>query len=200
MNVTLKTTKDLINKVKKEVDNFNNKTPKEPEWKYFSEIIKDENTTPEIKNFIRNLKNPPEEGNPLVMATYYNDMVKEMNKVGIDIENVVLTIADGEVIASMLVTPTNNMTNEEYYLQVIWNKGQLISFQKENERNLNKANKAHEEYLKDIDPEICKKLNEIHLVKTQHFNQIDELLKDAISTIESEELKYKQYKKSKLKF
>lgn len=199
MNVTLKTTQELIEKVQKDMDSFNNKTAGEPVWKTFHEIENDDSFTvdPKILDFVRYFETPPTDGTAKELMNYYSRAIKEIEKAGLDVNNVSFFLGEEDMEVSMLVTPINNMSNEEYYKEIVFNKGELISFQKENARNLEKVNKTHEEYTKHLDEEMKKKLDEVHNEKIKPFQEINDLLETAISKVATEEMKYKPAKKMK---
>ena len=197
MLVNLKTTKSLIKQVLGDIDKFNNKTPGEPAWKYMHEIEYDKNMPEAIVDFAANFSSPPSDGTAQKYIDYFTNALKEIKKAGIDPEVVNFGADDEYMTVGMTVTPLNNMTNAEYYKETVFNKGQLISFQKENARGLEKANKVHDDYIKDLDAETKEKLNEIHAGKTQSFKEIDDLLVDAVGKVTQEEMKYKPAAKLK---
>jgi hypothetical protein len=194
MVVNLKSTKSLIKKVLEDIDKFNNKTPGEPVWKYLHEIEYDKNMPEAIVDFAANFSSPPSDGTAQKYIDYYTNALKEIKKAGIDPEIVSFGVDDEYMTVGMTVTPINNMTNSEYYKEVVFNKGQLISFQKENARNLEKTTKVHEDYMKDLDADTKTKLNAVHAEKIKPFKEIEELLSDAVAKITEEELKYKPAK------
>lgn len=195
MIVNTKTTNSLIKKVLGDIDKFNNKTPGEPTWKYMHEIENDNNMPESLQDFAANFSSPPSDGTAQQYIDYYTNALKEIKKAGIDPETVSFGVDDEYMTVGMTVTPINNMSNSEYYKEVVYNKGQLISFQKENARSLEKFTKVHEDYIKDLDTDTKEKLNEIHKEKTKPFKEIDDLLIDAVDKVTQEELKYKPAKK-----
>lgn len=199
MNVTLKTTKELIDAVEKDIQDFNNKTAGEPVWKTFYEIKNDDSFSvdPKIYDFVKYFEMPPTDGTAKELMDYYSHAIKDIQQAGLDVDKISFFLGEEEMEVSMLVTPINNMSNADYYKEIVFNKGQLISFQKENARNLEKANRTHEEYTKDLDTDIKTKLDEVHVEKTKHFKEINDLLESAISKVVAEEMKYKPAPKMK---
>lgn len=117
------------------------------------------------------------------MQNYYTNTLNEINKAGIDPESIHF-VSDGDLnTAGIYVTLANNMSDLEYYKEVVFNKGQLISFQKEN--------------VKCLDAETKEKINKIQETKIQLLKHIDELLTDVVKIVTEEEMKYKPAKKIK---
>lgn len=194
-SVNLKTTKELIQKVLEDIEAFKNKTPGQPEWKLSYDIEHDKNIDENIRHLVLSLDSPPPHGTAQEMLDYYTIALKTIEKEGVAPEKVLFSL--GEI--SVLVTPANNMTSEEYYKEVVFNKGQLMSYQKENARGVEKLNKAHESYIQDLDEDTKKKLDVIHTEKLKPFKEIDDLLSQTISKVVDEEMKYKPAKKIKAK-
>lgn len=197
MIVDIKTTKALVKKVLGDIDKFNNKTAGEPEWKYFHEIENDQNMPNNLREFAANFNNPPSDGKAQKMIDYYTNALKQIKEAGIDPELVDFVTDDEFMTVGMIVTPTNNTSNLEYYKEIVFNKGQLISFQKENARSLAKVDKVYEDYIEHLDIETKTKLNKIHSSKIQHFKEIDNFLSDAVAKVTEEEIKYKRALKFK---
>lgn len=197
MLVNLKTTNSLIKSVLSSIDKFNNKTAGETTWKYFHEMENDKTVPEEITDFSLNFITPPNEGTVEKFINYYTNALKEIKKAGINPKEVIFSINDDYMTVGMVITPVNNMSTSEYYKEVVFNKGQIISFQKENARQLDKVNQVHTDYTKSLDDELKKKLDELQIIKTQPFREIHSLLETAVAKLTEEEMKYKPVKKLK---
>jgi hypothetical protein len=199
MNVTLQSTQELIAKVQADIDNFHQKRPVNSLWMNSYEAAHHKAVDSNIREFASILAQPPYNGSAQEMIDYYTHALKLMKHAKINEQHVSFEASPEGMEASLFVTLSNTMTDAEYYKEVVFNKGQLISFEKENQRNLDKAHQIHADYTKDLDAEVKKKLDDIHLSKTQPFKDIDALLQNAISLVTAEEMKYKPVKQNKMK-
>lgn len=199
MTVNLKTTQALIAKVEKDIDDFHQKRAGQSVWLNIYDVYHNKAIDDSVRKFAHSLPHAPYSGSAKVMMDYYTEAFNLIKRAGINPEHVSFESGPEGVDISLFVTPANTMTEADYYKEVVFNKGQLISFEKENQRGLDKVKQTHADYTKDLDEEVKKKLDEVLLAKTQPFKDIDTLLQKAISLVTAEEMKYKPVKQLKMK-